>query len=73
MPVCQLLSAPRCALWYEQRTLPQSARLSIRVKVTFTAAGLLEQKQTHGFNVSGHQQLKNKVTSTSSLSFNTDS
>lgn len=44
MPVCQLLSAPRCALWYEQRTLPQSARLSIRVKVTFTAAGLLEQK-----------------------------
>lgn len=43
MPVCQLLSAPRCALWYEQRTL-QSARLSIRVKVTFTAAGLLEQK-----------------------------
>lgn len=61
MSVCQLLSGLCCAMWYEQRTLLQSAHLSVQVKVTFTAADLLEQKQTHELNVFSYQHLKKQT------------
>lgn len=51
MPVCHLLSGLCYAMWYEQQTLLLSAHLSVQFKITITAMGFLEQKQTCGSKV----------------------